>query len=53
MARRLLDLPRVVELGVRRGVYHLVARCGIRSLVLQVTRITPVIGRIVIRWFLR
>ena len=53
MARRLLDLPRVVELGVRRGVYHLVARCGIHSLVLQVTWITPVIGRIVIRWFLR
>ncbi len=28
----LLDLPRVVELGVRRGVHHLVARRGIRSL---------------------
>ena len=32
MARRLLDLPRVVELGVRRGVHHLVARREIRSL---------------------
>ena len=31
MARRLLDLPRVVELGVRRGVYHLACR-EIRSL---------------------
>ena len=53
MARRLLDLPRVVELGVRRGVHHLVARREIRSLVLQVAWIAPVIRRIVIRWFLR
>ena len=53
MARRSLILSRVVELGVRRGVHHLVARREIRSLVLQVARIVPVIGRIVIRWFLR
>ena len=29
MARGLLDLPRVVELGVRRGVQHLVARLNL------------------------
>ena len=29
VARRLLDLPRVVELGVRRGVHHLVARLNL------------------------
>ena len=53
MARRSLNLSRVVELGVRRGVHHLVARREILSLVLQVAWIAPVIGRIVIRWFLR
>ena len=31
-SRRSLNLSRVVELGVRRGVHHLVARRGIRSL---------------------
>ena len=32
MARRSLNLSRVVELGVRRGVHHLVARREIRFL---------------------
>ena len=32
MARRSLNLSRVVELGVRRGVHHLVTRREIRSL---------------------